>query len=236
MLREALEYLFGQARETLVAVEGREYSTIGLNAVNDPEVQSFKFNSLGGLVEYAKSDDAKNLAGDGKTIFAVVSSPTCVALVSEVFGVWKQRDTLAKAVALVPTIPFDKWQERQEFVINLQAMFVNDDHRAELQRFLSKVREGVTSDVEDNGIYQTATVSAGIQRVDTEPVPNPVTLRPFRTFHEVEQPASPFVFRMRTGFNVFLAEADGGAWRLEAKANIAAFLKETMPEYVTVLA
>ena len=46
-------------------------------------------------------------------------------------------------------------------------------------------------------------------------VPNPVTLRPFRTFIEVEQPESKFIFRMREGGRCAIFEADGahGSWR-----------------------
>lgn len=61
-------------------------------------------------------------------------------------------------------------------------------------------------------------------------VPNPVILRPYRTFLEVEQPESKFIFRIkegRDGTPMFkLIEADGGLWKYEAVASIKAFLKE----------
>lgn len=55
--------------------------------------------------------------------------------------------------------------------------------------------------------------------------PNPIALRPYRTFNEVEQPESEFIFRLHEGMTVGLFEGDGGQWRNEAIWNIAEFLK-----------
>jgi len=59
-------------------------------------------------------------------------------------------------------------------------------------------------------------------------VPNPVVLAPFRTFREIAQPESKFVFRMQQGPRCALFEADGGAWRLEAMKRSKAYLEEEL--------
>lgn len=55
------------------------------------------------------------------------------------------------------------------------------------------------------------------------------TLRPYRTFREVEQPASEFVFRLRSLNGEVpwcaLFEADGGKWKLDAVLKIKAWLE-----------
>lgn len=65
-------------------------------------------------------------------------------------------------------------------------------------------------------------------------VPNPVTLRPYRTFLEVEQPESKFIFRIREGSDgqpMFkLVEADAGLWKYEAVDAIKKYLTENLPE------
>ncbi len=66
---------------------------------------------------------------------------------------------------------------------------------------------------------------------DNESAKSIVSLRPFRTFREIEQPESEFLFRMQSSGNgvppmCALFEADGGAWRMEAIARIKTFLKE----------
>jgi len=59
-------------------------------------------------------------------------------------------------------------------------------------------------------------------------VPNPVVLAPFRTFPEVIQPESKFIFRMQSGPQAALFEADGGAWRNEAMGRIKTYLEEQL--------
>ena len=63
-------------------------------------------------------------------------------------------------------------------------------------------------------------------------MPNPVTLCPFRTFVEVKQPESRFVFRMRQsegrGVECAVFEADGGAWKNAAMSNVKEYLKKEL--------
>ncbi|NQK92942.1 hypothetical protein HO498_01330 [Streptococcus suis] len=68
--------------------------------------------------------------------------------------------------------------------------------------------------------------------------PNPVTLRPYRTFAEVEQPASQFIYRIDKAGYMALFEADGGKWKLDAINNIATYLKSKLGEQanITILA
>lgn len=63
--------------------------------------------------------------------------------------------------------------------------------------------------------------------IGKEAVPNPVYLKPFRTFTEITQPESAFVLRMREsgGIQVALFEADGGAWKNEAILAIKDYLE-----------
>ena len=77
----------------------------------------------------------------------------------------------------------------------------------------------------DDGVSQDVTVKKGIQKEGWEMVPNPVSLAPYRTFSEVDQPESNFVLRVKAnGPTCALYEADGGAWKAAAMHNIAAYL------------
>lgn len=66
-------------------------------------------------------------------------------------------------------------------------------------------------------------------------VPNPVKLKPYRTFLEVDQPVSEFIFRMKQdkydGVLCALFEADGGAWKMEATERIKKYLESELKEY-----
>lgn len=60
----------------------------------------------------------------------------------------------------------------------------------------------------------------------------------YRTFMEIEQPESEFVFRARKADSLphfALFEADGGAWRIEAMKRIKAYLEENLKDIENVV-
>jgi hypothetical protein len=84
------------------------------------------------------------------------------------------------------------------------------------------------AEVRDNGISQTVVVQQGISLVGEENIKPRVKLCPFRTFREVEQPESEFIFRVNDDGKVGFFEADGGVWKMEAKDSIALYLKASL--------
>ena len=64
-------------------------------------------------------------------------------------------------------------------------------------------------------------------------VPNPVKLRPYRTFAEIEQPESSYVFRIKDaerGPAFKLVEADGSLWRNAVMKKIKEYLEFELSE------
>lgn len=51
-----------------------------------------------------------------------------------------------------------------------------------------------------------------------------------RTFQEVDQPASKFIFRMREGMQSALFMADNNQWQVEAKNNIKRYIQQLEQE------
>ena len=78
----------------------------------------------------------------------------------------------------------------------------------------------------------SASVRTGAVLKEQQTVQPIVRLQPYRTFLEVEQPASDFLLRLDKEGRPALYEADGGAWKLEAKRNIAAYLGEQLADLV----
>ena len=124
--------------------------------------------------------------------------------------------------------PFGQWLDPESFIVALQAMFVQDSITGSLLALVSSIKEEAVKTSGDDGVSQTVTARAGVALVTEVKVPNPVTLRPYRTFMEVEQPAISCVFRLRQGPMLSLHEADGGLWRLEAIQSIKAYLVQAM--------
>ena len=75
-------------------------------------------------------------------------------------------------------------------------------------------------------------------------VPNPVKLRPYRTFAEIEQPESSYVFRIKDtdrGPAFKLVEADGDLWKNDVMKKIKEYLEyelrdELKKYHITVIA
>jgi hypothetical protein len=109
----------------------------------------------------------------------------------------------------------------------MQSCFVQNEDTAKILKVVGNIKEETVRNIGDDGISQQVTAKAGIATVENVIVPNPVILAPYRSFIEVDQPESKFVFRMRsTGSEpqCALFEADGGAWKLDAMYLIKGFL------------
>lgn len=176
-------------------------------------------NSLSSVADYIKSNaDFDALASDGRKIIHEEDEKT-VWLYTEMNS-FKKRSALLLASAWVSSFPFGQWLSLENFIISVQANFVTDEHRDELLSFVATVKQDTGVEQQDDGVTQKVTTRSGVSLSRTSKVPNPITLRPFRTFSEVEQPESAFVFRIKAeegcGVKAALFAADGDAWRHDA--------------------
>lgn len=116
--------------------------------------------------------------------------------------------------------------------ISLQSAFVKNDDRDVMLRVVGNITEQNVKSWGDNGVSQSVVAKSGLATVDEVAVPNPVALQPYRTFVEVAQPESDFIFRMKDGPKCSLYEADGGAWKLEAIKNIKEYLNAELADEI----
>lgn len=112
----------------------------------------------------------------------------------------------------------------------LQAQFVQTDALVSMLAVVGNMTGENTTTNSDDGITQQVAVKAGIHLQGRKDIQNPINLKPFRTFREVEQPESPFVLRVRQSRegqvpSCALFEADGGAWKLVAMNRVRDHLK-----------
>ena len=92
------------------------------------------------------------------------------------------------------------------------------------------VDQSIKSD--DNGVTQTVQVRKGISFVENKAVRPIVTLAPYRTFQEVQQPASEFVFRVYEDRSISLTAADGGMWKLAARDAAKRYLTDALADEI----
>ncbi len=131
-----------------------------------------------------------------------------------------RRDLLYSAQAELPRITLNDYLGHESFMIALRSKFVENDDVSYLLNLLSKISDENSVESDDNGISQTVKAKKGVVLVENVTVRSKVKLAPFRTFLEVEQPESEFLLRLQEGGQIGLFEADGGAWRLDAKEQI----------------
>lgn len=119
----------------------------------------------------------------------------------------------------------------EDFIIDLQACFVDTPAKASILKLIGNITDSASMQVEDDGVTQSVTTRKGISMQEQSEVPNPIFLEPYRTFPEVDQPESRFVFRLssahnREGMVASLHTVKDSLWKLEAMANIHKFLSE----------
>ena len=159
-----------------------------------------------------------------------VASETNVRLVTQFnsdMARWEVVDVNAK----VPEVALNRFMEQEAFIIQMQSTFLDTPDKAVVMKVAGNVEDRTVANYGDDGVSQKATVKTGLATVEDVIVPNPVTLMPFRTFHEVEQQEVDLVFRMKNtqgGVSCALFEADGGAWKFRAVHEIADYLKEEL--------
>ena len=146
----------------------------------------------------------------------------------------RDRETLFEVNALLPRFEYGREYDQESFLISMQSCFKESDDREAVTMLASNIVNTQEATFSDNGTTQQAVMKTGITTKDNVLVPNPVNLIPYRTFLEVEQPASDFVFRVsegRGGAPVFkLVAADGGVWKSQAVANVKAYLTEALKD------
>lgn len=237
MIKEALQYIVGLSRVDVRDVELPDgtYQTYAdkplyLLKKDIPRASAITMHTLTGLVDYIKS----NIDEMAENMIVEVAGPTEVRLYSPLDDN-RNREYLVNVDAIIPDFKFDSFMDQERFCINLQSKFVNEGDRALVLKFAGTVESGTVAEYGDDGVTQKATVKTGIASKSEAVVPNPVKLTPYRTFLEVEQPASDFIFRMKQdkydGIVCAIFEADGGAWKIEATCRIKEYLQKELAAY-----
>lgn len=226
MFEKALKYIVGMKKPEILAIDGQTYSDKELHRIkHNPMAQHIEMSTLTSLVDYIRTMSHEFR---GRMILHI-QSPLCVKLYSEL-DEERGRECLVHVNAKLPSFDYGRFIGHEEFCIGLQSKFLDKDDRALLLKFAGTVEAGTVAQYGDDGVTQRATIKTGIASKGDAIVPSPCTLRPYRTFLEVEQPASQFVFRMKgdSCITCALFEADGGAWKMGAMENIRTYLENSL--------
>lgn len=209
---------------TLVEAKGRTY-LIESGKAREVEEKEYLLNDqvrltdLKSFCELIKEEIAKL----GTTLFVQVENATTVRAFTTLDP--KNRRFEPYICECGRRCNFDTWQNYEEFVINLRANFVPTDDTQNVIKMIANIVNCDNQELTDDGVSQTVRTQRGTQ-MGTQEVKSIIKLAPFRTFPEVAQPVSEFLFRIRdNGTRFGLFEADGGRWKLDAKESVANYLK-----------
>lgn len=252
MIKEAIDRILGLAPPATKTVEGVEFSKERLVAVAPDAISGVKLHTLMGLSQLI-SENLEGIGlnragtGNGKVtdptladILLLVESPTSVKMLGLQSDKWGRRTEYAHSTCESCSFSFGQFMTPEAFVISLQAHFVpaTDDIDYVL-RVASNLSTEAVATAEDDGISQKASLRKGVVLRETGVLRSRVKLAPYRTFREVVQPASEFIFRLRGGSsdeppNCALFEADGGKWKIDAVQNVAAYLSRNAKDVAVV--
>lgn len=242
-LKQAFEYIAALKEESLepktIEINGDTYCEKSLKRYHSfPTAVELRVNTLIAVVDYIKGKREELR----ETMILHVVSPTQVRLYSGLIDE-RIREDLLRADAIVNEFVFDHYYIQERFLIELQANFLETDDLRTIMQVAGNIKTGTTANYSDDGISQKTTVKMGVELNDVI-VPNPVKLRPYRTFAEIEQPESAYVFRIQDtdkGPQFKLVEADGGLWKNATMRKIKEYLEFELSDlleecHITILA
>lgn len=192
---------------------------------------TLEVTSLTGLVQYLNSKFDQEMVDEPDELLVHVESPTRVKVYSQLNGE-RKRESLIEANIEQNSYPYTQFLDQERFKIDMMSLFDRTDDAEAIMEFASAIRIEDSSDLRDNGVSQVATVRTGASTVDDAKVPSPAVLKPYRTFLEVDQPESQFIFRINGNGGCALFEADGGLWKYHAKTNIKEYLETELEDLI----
>ena len=234
MLKEAMEFLMSKAVPNKIEHGGITYVDKQMTPLNVArKISPMEIATLSGLAGYIKSGVDE---GCYSTLLVVCIERHDAIYVYEYLNQDGDRPSRLVVKPETPKLTLDRFMPLEEMNIMLQSCFIQTPDRDIALTVIGNITDGQVNSFSDDGVSQQVTVKAGVQRVGLEKVPNPVFLRPYRTFIEVQQPASPFVLRLRSGQGdaptAGLFTADGGMWMIQARRDIEAYLREALQQEI----
>ncbi len=228
MDRTAIEKIEELCEPHLIERYGYEYSDKELKVVKKPTVSTIRLHTLAGLVDIIRKEYT-NFDGP------VIVNADCeeyVRVYSAIDEDDRGREIPYDVTAELIEIPFNRRLDYETMMITLKSKFVETPELLELVKLLGTITEENSATASDDGFSQSVVVRKGIAMKEGKVVKPIVKLKPYRTFSEVDQPESEFLVRLSDGAQVALYEADGGAWKLQARRNVAEYLKANLTEFI----
>lgn len=230
MLKAAIEKIMELAKPRTFEVDGETFLANNSGDCKQvrtelDKVQTIDLSSLDALVAFVKTEATKRYE---KVYITIQTHKTVDCITHPSDRLRNERTYLYKAYATdVPgwdskvTLPFE------EAMIALRTRFQATTDTEYALKLLSDITTGSKVTYNDNGVATSVVTKRGIDLQTNSSIRPIISLRPYRTFQEVEQPASQFLIRINERGISFI-EADGGMWKLDARKTVKTYLESAL--------
>ena len=233
---DALKWIKAQGGIHTIELDGRTYALESINRIKDPSESApgkLIFHTLDGLLDYAATQfKSEVVAGVGYPAFHV-KGPDRVKLYAPMqTAIGNVRWCYAEAELIEDNYEYGEWYTQEQFIIELMGKFVHDNNLLALVSMVASITSVQESKTDDDGISPMIEIRKGLRLREEKKIENPITLAPWRTFREIDQPSSQFVIRIsedrQNRVTLALYEADGAVWKMEAIGSIGNYLSDRM--------
>ena len=234
-LAEAIQLILDKSRPVTVDVDGVSFWSDSHKEVAQdvPQFPALSVNTLSGLADVIKAESEWDGISDALPLLVRVESPNYVSVSSSIsyFKNRPVRQILYKAENVNTTFTTGEYPQEQ-MVIALRSLCQDGMDKEYLLDLISRIDINTGVSITDTGLTQSVVQKVGAQLKDEVPIKPIIRLKPYRTFLEVDQPESEFLLRVTKSGSIQLREADGGAWKLEARRNIKEHLEELLQDEI----
>lgn len=199
-----------------------------------------QLSTLSGLVAAYNADVDGFKTGARSAV--QVESFDSVALVSLEADEWGRRHVWARAKSTeINPFKFDTYLDPETFIILAQASFMPiDGHYTNMLKLCSSLSAGSSIQIADDGFSQKVVIQAGGVTHGEVELPPRITLRPYRSFREIDPVESDFLLRFKSRKEalpeVCLIPVDAGRWKTDTAMQVRGWLAKHMPEGTTIIA
>ena len=128
------------------------------------------------------------------------------------------------------------WKEEarlpfEQAAVALQTRFQDSPDRQYAMQLLSQITTGAKVTYNDTGIATTVVTTKGVALQQNTTIKPIITLKPYRTFQEIDQPDGLFLIRIDER-GITFTEADGGMWKIKARQTIKKYLEEKLADMI----
>jgi hypothetical protein len=236
MLKAAIEKIQEMSKPVIQVIEGRTFSvnTDGEASEIRPTIDlahTLSLRSLDALVKMIKTEAVNKYAAPFYIMIPDHMTVRCFAQPKE------EIRNIRQVFYEVNATDVPGWEAEAQLgfeaaQIAMRTRFQETPDTTYALKLLSEISNGAKITFSDNGIATSVVTQKGVSLQTNESIRPIVSLKPYRTFQEVDQPASQFLIRINE-HGISFIEADGGMWKLAARKTIKEYFDKALENEIS---